>query len=155
MTLLGPGKIQRFWLKLGQEIPGTEKLLYLCYFRTSKLDTPDSAWRVFRHFCCLPQLIWSHKESLLLCESCWVQLCMTGTQLRQCKETPRTMGLYAAFFESSSLELRRRIAALLIQAGQHAAINKSIIDWFSLIWEILPGVLQQLCVRQWSRWAEN
>lgn len=155
MSLLGPGKIWRFWLKLGWEILGTEKLLYLCYFRTPKLDTPNRAWRGFRNFCCLLQLIWSHKKSFLLCKSCWVQLCMTGTQPRQCKETPRMMELHIAFFESSSLEIWMQITALLIQARQQADTNKSITDWFSLIWEILPGILQQQCVRQWARQIEN
>lgn len=78
-----------------------------------KLDTPNRAWTGFRHFCCLLQLICSHKESFLLCEPCWVQLCLTGTQPRQCKETPRTMKLYIAFFESSSPERQRWVTALL------------------------------------------
>lgn len=62
-----------------------------------------------------------------------VQLCMTGTQPGQNKETPRTVGFYIAFFDSSSLEIRMQSTALVIQAGQQAAINKSIIDRFLLI----------------------
>lgn len=43
------------------------------------------------------------------------------------------MGFYIVFFDSSPLEIGMQSTALIIQAGQQAAINKSIIDQFLLI----------------------
>lgn len=146
MTFLGPGKTGRFWLKLRQEIPGTETLLCLCCCRTPKLDAPSRASRGFRNFCCVLQLTQSHCFG-----SFWVQLCMAGTQPGQHQESPGMVELYRALCGSSSPEIWAQSTALLTQAGQQAPINKAVIEWFSLIcWfslirEILPGVISALC----------
>lgn len=94
---------------------------------TPKLFLPNGAWRAFRKFCCLPQLPWSQRA--FCCEAFLGPAVHDRSPVQaEQRSTYHHRDFYMAFFDSSSLKIQMQIIALIIQGGQQAAINESIID---------------------------